>query len=50
MMRSTEFGPSQRELLEETSHQAGVLERVGRLLLEKKADVTAADGPCRTFS
>ncbi|XP_013870796.1 RIPOR family member 3 [Austrofundulus limnaeus] len=43
MMRTTEFGPSQRELLEETSHQAEVLERVGHLLLEKKPDISAGD-------
>lgn len=47
-METTDFGPSQRELLEEVSHQAEVLDRVNCLLLEKSDTITAGDGLCRT--
>uniref|UniRef100_A0AAQ6IRV7 FAM65 N-terminal domain-containing protein n=1 Tax=Anabas testudineus TaxID=64144 RepID=A0AAQ6IRV7_ANATE len=42
MMRTTEFSPSQRDLLEEMSLQADVLDRVSCLLLEKN-DISVCD-------
>uniref|UniRef100_A0A3Q3G4B9 RIPOR family member 3 n=1 Tax=Kryptolebias marmoratus TaxID=37003 RepID=A0A3Q3G4B9_KRYMA len=42
-MRRTDFSPSQRELLEEISNQAEVLDRVNGLLLEKNHNMTAGD-------
>uniref|UniRef100_A0A8D3E0C5 FAM65 N-terminal domain-containing protein n=1 Tax=Scophthalmus maximus TaxID=52904 RepID=A0A8D3E0C5_SCOMX len=43
MTRATDFGPSRTDLLEETSLQADVLDRISSLLLEKSDDVSARD-------
>ncbi|XP_041837058.1 RIPOR family member 3 isoform X2 [Melanotaenia boesemani] len=43
MIKTVDFGPSQRELLEEMSHQAEVLDRISCLLLEKNNNLTAQD-------
>ncbi|XP_061582584.1 RIPOR family member 3 isoform X1 [Cololabis saira] len=43
MLRTSEFGPTRRELLEEASRQADVLDRVSFLLLEKSDGVAARD-------
>ncbi|RVE73333.1 hypothetical protein OJAV_G00049200 [Oryzias javanicus] len=43
MMRRTSFSPSRRQLLEDMGHQAEVLDRVSRLLLEKSGNVTIGD-------
>lgn len=43
MMRTTDFAPSQRALLEEMSLQAEVLDRVSCLLLEKNDSISARD-------
>ncbi|KAK2861602.1 hypothetical protein Q5P01_001135 [Channa striata] len=43
MLGTTDFGPSQRDLLEEMSRQAEVLDRVNCLLLEKNEDISARD-------
>uniref|UniRef100_A0A3Q1GDZ2 RIPOR family member 3 n=1 Tax=Acanthochromis polyacanthus TaxID=80966 RepID=A0A3Q1GDZ2_9TELE len=43
MMRTTDFAPSRRELLQEMSLQAEVLDRVSCLLLEKTDSITARD-------
>ncbi|XP_071329124.1 RIPOR family member 3 isoform X2 [Trachinotus anak] len=43
MMRTTDFSPSRRELLEEISLQAEVLDRVSCLLLEKNDNISARD-------
>lgn len=47
MTRATDFGPSRTDLLEETSLQADVLDRISSLLLEKSDDVSARDGQLR---
>ncbi|XP_023810593.1 RIPOR family member 3 isoform X2 [Oryzias latipes] len=43
MMETTDFSLSRRELLEEMAHQAEVLDRVSRLLLEKSGNITTGD-------
>ncbi|KAM7401580.1 hypothetical protein PAMP_016885 [Pampus punctatissimus] len=43
MIRTTDFGPSRMDLLEEMSLQAEVLDRVSCLLLEKNDNISAAD-------
>ncbi|XP_067362156.1 RIPOR family member 3 isoform X2 [Channa argus] len=43
MLGTTDFGPSQRDLLEEMSLQAEVLDRVNCLLLEKNDNISARD-------
>ncbi|XP_044069291.1 RIPOR family member 3 isoform X4 [Siniperca chuatsi] len=43
MMRTTDFSPSRRELLEEMALQAEVLDRVSCLLLEKNDTISAVD-------
>ncbi|KAM9362300.1 RIPOR family member 3 [Symphorus nematophorus] len=43
MVRTTEFSPSKRELLDEMSLQAEVLDRVSCLLLEKNNNISATD-------
>ncbi|XP_069006858.1 RIPOR family member 3 [Embiotoca jacksoni] len=43
MMRTTDFGPSRREMLDEMSLQAEVLDRVSCLMLEKNDNVSARD-------
>ncbi|XP_037535859.1 RIPOR family member 3 [Nematolebias whitei] len=43
MMKTIDFSPSRRELLEEMSNQADVLDRVNCLLLEKNDTITAGD-------
>ncbi|XP_072237546.1 RIPOR family member 3 [Leuresthes tenuis] len=43
MIKTIDFSPSRRELLEEMSHQAEVLDRIGCLLLEKNDSITARD-------
>uniref|UniRef100_A0A3Q3R829 FAM65 N-terminal domain-containing protein n=1 Tax=Monopterus albus TaxID=43700 RepID=A0A3Q3R829_MONAL len=43
MIRTTDFSPSQTQLLEEMSLQAQVLDRVSCLLLEKNDNITARD-------
>lgn len=44
MIRMTDFTPSRRDLLEEMSLQAEVLDRVSYLLLEKNDNISACDG------
>lgn len=43
MIRTTDFSPSRRDLLEEMSLQAEVLDRVSCLLLEKNDNISATD-------
>ncbi|XP_075316315.1 RIPOR family member 3 isoform X2 [Odontesthes bonariensis] len=43
MMKTIDFSPCRRELLEEMSHQAEALDRISRLLLEKNDNITARD-------
>lgn len=43
MLQITDFSPSQRDLLEEMSLQAEVLDRVSCLLLEKNDKISARD-------
>ncbi|KAL3058071.1 hypothetical protein OYC64_010287 [Pagothenia borchgrevinki] len=43
MITTTDFGPSRRELLEEMSLQAEVLDRISCLLLEKNENLCARD-------
>lgn len=43
MIRTTDFSPARKELLEEMSHQAEVLDRVSCLLLEKSDNISARD-------
>ncbi|XP_065811338.1 RIPOR family member 3 isoform X1 [Labrus bergylta] len=43
MLRATDFPPSRQELLEETSLQAEVLDRVSGLLLERNDNISAKD-------
>ncbi|XP_073325234.1 RIPOR family member 3 [Pagrus major] len=43
LIRTTDFSPSRRELLQETALQAEVLDRVSCLLLEKNNNISARD-------
>ncbi|KAM8755923.1 RIPOR family member 3 isoform 1-T2 [Acanthopagrus schlegelii] len=43
LIRTTDFSPSRRELLQETALQAEVLDRVSCLLLEKNDSISARD-------
>lgn len=43
MIRTTDFTPSRRELLEEMSLQAEVLDRISCLLLEKNDNISTRD-------
>lgn len=43
MMRTTDFSPSRKDLLEEMALQAEVLDRVSCLLLEKNDTISASD-------
>ncbi|XP_015230787.1 PREDICTED: protein FAM65C [Cyprinodon variegatus] len=42
-IKTSDFGPTRRELLQEMSNQTEVLDRVGCLLLEGRDDITARD-------
>lgn len=48
-MSTTDFGPSQRDLLEEMSLQAEVLDRVSCLLLEKNDSISARHSKWNMF-
>lgn len=43
MLRTTDFSPSRRELLEEMALQAEVLDRISCLLLEKNDNLSPRD-------
>ncbi|KAM6927302.1 RIPOR family member 3 [Xenentodon cancila] len=43
MIKTSDFSPTRRELLEEMSHQAEALDRVSCLLLEQSENITAQD-------
>jgi len=50
MIKTIDFSPSRRELLEEMSHQAEVLDRISCLLLEKNDNITAGDSQLKMYS
>lgn len=49
LIRTTDFSPSRRELLQETALQAEVLDRVSCLLLEKNDSISARDSESKNL-
>lgn len=49
LIKTTDFSPSRRELLQETALQAEVLDRVSCLLLEKNDSISARDSESKNL-